>query len=148
MKVIVKKTTAGIGEAGQVIQVKDGYARNFLIPQGIAQPATGENLRHLSRMKSTRDKQKDHLLKRAEGLRERVSGVLLTITKKVGEHERLFGTVTTSEIAEALAGKGIQVERRIIQIPEPIKSLGTYPVHLKIHGQVQATVNVEVVPQQ
>jgi large subunit ribosomal protein L9 len=145
MKVIVLRTTPTVGEAGQVVNVKDGYARNYLIPQGIAQPATGQNIKHLEGLKAARSKRKDHLLKTAEELGRKISGLSVTIHKQVGENDRLFGTVTHMDIAEALGAAGVEVDRRRIVVAEPIKSLGEYTVTVKLHALVQVPVKVNVV---
>ena len=145
MKVIVLRTTPTVGEAGQVISVKDGYARNYLIPQRIAQPATGQNLKHLAGLKVARSKRKDHLLKVAEEAGQKLAGVAVTVRKQVGENDRLFGTVTHMDVAEALASQGIDVDRRKIVIKDPIKSLGEYTVTVKLHALVQVPIKVDVV---
>jgi large subunit ribosomal protein L9 len=145
MKVIVRKSVSGLGEAGQVISVKDGYARNYLIPHGMVQPATGETLKGLANLKSFKEKKLDHLVKKAGETAARLAGVTITIAKPVGEGDRLFGTVTSMEIAQALAAQGLEVDRKIIHIQDPIKTLGSYTVIVKLHAQVQAPLKLEVV---
>jgi large subunit ribosomal protein L9 len=145
MKVILRKSNPQLGEAGSVVQVKDGFARNYLIPQGIAQPATGENLRYLANLKSFRAKKQDHLQQQAEEMAAKLNGVTISVAKKTGEGDRLFGTVTHTEIADALAAKGVEVDRRKIVVADPIKTLGTYTVTVKLRGQVQAAIQVDVV---
>ncbi len=145
MKVILRKSNPQLGEAGSVVQVKDGFARNFLIPQGIAQPATGENLKYLANLKGFREKKYDHLQRQAEELAGQLNGMTISVAKKAGEGDRLFGTITHAEIAAALAAKGVEVDRRKIMVADPIKSLGTYTVTVKLRGQVQAAVQLEVV---
>jgi large subunit ribosomal protein L9 len=145
MKVILTKDLASLGEEGQVVQVKDGYARNYLFPQGLAMPATGKNVKYLKHLETSREKQKSRRLKDADNLAEQISRISVTIAKPVGEHDRLFGTVTAIEIAEALQGEGLEVDRRKIVIPDPIKSLGIYNVIVKLHQDVQAQLKVWVV---
>ncbi len=146
MKVILKKSMPDLGEPGQVIQVKDGFARNYLIPKGIAQPATGQNLKHLTNLKGLQDKRKTKLLRDAEDLSGRIAQISLTIAKPVGENDRLFGTVTPMEVAEALAAQGIEVDKRKILIQDPIKSLGEYTIDVKLHADVHAPLKLQVVP--
>ncbi len=145
MKIILRKSNPQLGEAGSVVQVKDGFARNFLIPQGIAQPATGENLKYLANLKGFREKKYDHLQRKAEELAGQLNGMTISVAKKAGEGDRLFGTITHAEIAAALAAKGVEVDRRKIVVADPIKSLGTYTVTVKLRAQVQAAVQLEVV---
>ncbi len=145
MKVILRKSVPKFGEVGQVIEVKDGFARNYLLPQGLAQPATGESLKGLANLRNFKEKKKDHLVKKAGEFSERLAGVTVTIAKPVGEGDRLFGTVTAMEIAAALGKQGLEVDRRTIQITEPIKTLGSYTVTVKLHAQVQAPLKLEVV---
>ncbi len=145
MKVILRKSVPGIGEPSQVIQVKDGFARNYLIPQGLAAPATGENIRHLENLKGMQSKRKDILLKGAQETAEKIAALTLTLAKPAGENERLFGTITPMEVAEALAGKGLEVDRRRIIIGDPIKNLGAYTIQVKLHARVSAPLKIEVV---
>jgi large subunit ribosomal protein L9 len=142
MKVILRSTVAYLGEPGQVVSVKDGFARNWLIPQGLANPATGGTLRYLDSAKSARDKRQAHVVRQATAIAEAV----VTIRKQVGENDRLFGTVTSMEIADELGKRGLEVDRRTIAISDPIKMLGSYTVTVRLHAQVQVPLKVEVVP--
>lgn len=148
MKVILRETVPDLGEEGQVVRVKDGYARNYLIPRGMAQPASGKNLKNLGNINAYRQLKKDRLLREAEQLAEKISEISLSIPKPVGESDRLFGTVTQMEIAEALEKKGLEVDKRKILIQDPIKSVGEYTVAVKLHAQVQAPLKIEVIEEE
>ncbi len=145
MEIILRQDYQGLGKTGDVVKVKDGYARNFLIPKGIAYIATKENKKRLEnelKVKSWRV-EKEKLA--AEELAKKLANVSCTIPVQVGEEDKLFGSVTSQNIAEALAAQGIEVDRRKIQLDEPIKSLGIYSVPIKLHPEVEATVKVWVV---
>ena len=145
MEIILRQDYEGLGIAGEIVKVKDGFARNFLIPKGVAYLATEANKkRHESDLKQldmrmTRDK------KAAEELSEKLKNVSCTITVQVGEEDKLFGSVTSLNIAESLASQGFDIEKRKIILEEPIKSLGIYSVPVKLHAEVEATVKVWVV---
>lgn len=145
MDIILRQDYEGLGEAGEIVTVKDGFGRNFLIPKGIAYIATEANkkrheadLKQLS-MRQARDK------KAAEELAEKLKNVSCTITVQVGEEDKLFGSVTALNIAESLASQGFEIDRRKILLEEPIKSLGIYSVPVKLHTEVEGTVKVWVV---
>ncbi|MCD6377179.1 MAG: 50S ribosomal protein L9 [Caldisericaceae bacterium] len=145
MEIILRRDYQGLGKTGDVVKVKDGYARNFLIPKGIAYLASKENKKRLEnelKLKSWRV-EKEKLA--AEELAKKLANVSCTIPVQVGEEDKLFGSVTSQNIAEALAAQGIEVDRRKIQLEEPIKSLGIYSVPIKLHSEVEATVKVWVV---
>lgn len=145
MEIILRQDYQGLGKTGDVVKVKDGYARNFLIPKGIAYLASKENKKRLEnelKLKSWRV-EKEKLA--AEELAKKLTNVSCTIPVQVGEEDKLFGSVTSQNIAEALAAQGIEVDRRKIQLEEPIKSLGIYSVPIKLHSEVEATVKVWVV---
>ena len=145
MKVILREEYKGLGEAGEIVVVKDGYARNFLIPRGVAYPDTPafkqryENEVKQATLRQSRDK------KKAEDMAKALENVSCTITVQVGEEDKLFGSVTSQNIAEALAKQGYEVDRRKIMLEDPIKSLGIYSVPIKLHSEVEATVKVWVV---
>ena len=145
MKVILNKSVDRLGEEGEIVQVKDGFARNFLIPQGLALPATGKNIQYFKNLELDQEKQKGRHFREAGEFSQKLEQISVTVTKPVGEHDRLFGTVTAMEIAEALKKEGLEVDRRKIEIPDPIKSLGIYNVIIKLHPEVQAQLKVWVV---
>ncbi|MHB2147543.1 50S ribosomal protein L9 [Calditrichota bacterium LG25] len=145
MEIILRQDYQNLGKTGDVVKVKDGYARNYLIPKGIAYIATKENKKRLEnelKVKSLRV-EKEKLA--ADELAKKLANVSCTIPVQVGEEDKLFGSVTSQNIADALAAQGINVDRRKIQLEEPIKSLGIYSVPIKLHPEVEATVKVWVV---
>ena len=145
MKVILTEEIRGLGTRGDVISVKDGYARNYLIPKNLAREATPGNLKSIEQERKKwallSQQEKDTAQKAAEA----VKGVKITIQKRVGEAGQLFGSVTANEIADALEAKGIQVDKRRIELAHGIKSIGTHEVDVRLHREVTAHVQVEVV---
>lgn len=145
MKVVLRQDVDHLGARGQVVEVAAGFARNYLLPKGLALEATPGNLKTLElRSKAWAAREERHV-EQAREVASRLSAVRLTVAKKAGEHDTLYGSVTAAEIAERLAALGFQVDRRRIQLPEPIKSLGTYSVPVRIHREVVAEVAVEVI---
>jgi large subunit ribosomal protein L9 len=148
MKIILTKDVEALGMAGQIFDVTKGYARNYLIPQGFAVEATARNLK---RMEGERQKVEDRLLKakdEAERARDKIAEVVLTIPQKVGEEDKLYGSVTTMDIAAHLEKQGISIDRRKIHLDKPIKSLGEFDIPVKLHPEVSAAVKVVVVPEE
>lgn len=145
MKVILRQNYETLGQVGEVVDVKDGYAKNFLIPRGIAYVALKGNLRTLEEEKVNFDKKKQKEVSAAEGLAAELEKVSISIPVQVGEEDKIFGTVTTQMIADALAEKGFEVDKKKIDIEEPIKSLGIYGVNIKLHQNVSAKIKVWVV---
>lgn len=145
MKIILKQDYENLGSAGEIIDVKDGYARNYLIPRGVAVTATKRNMRVLEEeMKmAERRKSKDRIL--AEHLAAELSAVSLTAAVSVGEDDKLFGSVTSQTIAELLKEKGYDIDKKKILLSEPIKALGIYTVSVKLHTEVSADVRIWVV---
>jgi len=147
MKVILRQDFETLGEAGKVLTVKDGYARNYLIPRGIAFEASDRALRLFEQDKLRLNARKNREIKLAEELKAKLDGVSVTATVPVGEEDRVFGSVTTQDIADMLAAKGFEIDKRKIFLDEPIKALGFYEVPVKLHGEVQAAIKVWVVKQ-
>ena len=145
MKVILRQNTEGLGQIGQMIDVKDGYARNFLIPRKLAYPALEGNIRALEEEKKTLSKKKEQELAAAETLAAGLEKVSVTIPVQVGEEDKIFGSVTTQMISDALKEKGHEIDKRKIEIEEPIKALGIYSVSIKLHPNVSAKIKVWVV---
>ena len=145
MKVILRQDYEALGKVGEVVTVKDGYARNFLIPQKIAIMANPHNMRILEEEQKRLEKQKDKDRRQAEGLAKELETVSLTATVSVGEEDRVFGSVTAQTIAELLKEKGYDIDKRKILLDEPIKALGIYSVSLKLHADVEAKVRLWVV---
>ena len=146
MKIILADDVCGLGHRGDTVSVKPGYARNFLFPQGLAWEATTANTRRLTEEKKKYDEKTLREKAVAEEVSRKVEGLRLVVTKKAGEGDVLYGSVTPSEIADALAAQGIQVDRRRVELAEPIKRLGEHTVHVRFHRDVVAEVVVEVQP--
>jgi large subunit ribosomal protein L9 len=145
MKVILRQDFETLGKIGEVVDVKDGYARNFLFPRGLAYAALKGNIRALDEEKKSVEKRNLQELKAAEALASELETVSVTIPVQVGEEDKIFGTVTTQMIADALKEKGHDIDKRKVEIEEPIKALGIYGVNLKIHQNVNAKIKVWVV---
>jgi len=145
MKVILRKEHEKLGQIGSVVDVKDGYARNFLIPKGLAYPATEGSVRALEEEKKQAGQRVAKELKGSEKLASNLEKVSITLQMKVGEEEKLFGSVTSQMIADSLKEKGFEIDKRIIDLEEPIKALGIYSVPVKLHPSVTAKVKVWVV---
>jgi large subunit ribosomal protein L9 len=145
MKIILRQMVEGLGEAGDILNVKDGFARNYLIPQKAAVEATAKNIRMLdeeNKMNARRE-QKDK--KQADILAEELEKISITATVAVGEEDRVFGSVTSQTIAELLHKKGYEIDKRKVVLDEPIKALGVYTVPIKLHSEVEAKIRVWVV---
>ncbi len=145
MEIILRKDYENLGEAGKVLKVKDGFARNFLIPRGIAFPATPDFLKRYENEQKQATLQIRREKKKAEEFAKAMENISCTISVQVGEEDRLFGSVTSQNIADELAKQGIQVDKRKILLDEPIKSLGIYSVPVKLHPEVETSVKVWVV---
>jgi large subunit ribosomal protein L9 len=145
MKVILRKEVESLGNVGDIIEVKAGYARNYLIPRGFALKADKQNIKLLE------DEQQKVLLKiskdkkSAQKMAEKLNTVSCTATVTVGEEDRVFGSVTTQEIADLLKDKGFEIDRKKIILDEPIKALGIYDIPIKLHSEVEAKIKVWVV---
>ena len=145
MKVILKEDVQGVGNIGDVLEVARGYARNYLLPRNKAAEATGRNLKAVDHAKRVIAEKAKKEKAEVEEYAKKVSATAVTITVQVGKDDKLFGSVTTKDIAEALAAKGIEVDKRKIHLDHPIKELGAGAVSIKLHSQVTATVHVTVV---
>ena len=146
MKVILTEEIRGLGTRGDVVTVKDGYARNYLIPKNLAQEATKGNLNAIEHQRRKWALLAQEEKNAAQKQADRVKGVKIQIEKRVGEHGHLFGSVTANEIADALLEKGIEVDKRRIELASPIKNIGLHDVEVRLHRDVTATIQVEVVP--
>ncbi len=147
MKVILKSDIKGLGGMGEVVSVKDGYARNFLLPKGLVTEANPKNIRALEHEQKKIQDAARKLKAGAEALASRIASMTVTITAKAGEEEKLFGSITNKDISEALKAEGLDIDRKRILLDEPIKRLGSYTVGVKVHPDVTAQVNVSVVPE-
>ena len=145
MRVVLKTNVPGLGKGGDVVVVKDGYARNHLIPKGLALTATDKNERRLKHDQEVIAGRIKKELAEAGTLAQRIAAISLTIAKRVGENERLFGSVTTKEIEDALREEGVVMDRRNILLEQPLKQLGVYDVPVRLHSEVTATLKVWVV---
>lgn len=145
MKVILRKNFDQLGKVGEVVNVKDGYARNFLIPRQIAYQATAGNIRALEEEKKQIQKREAKELEEAQKLAVELEKVSVTIPVKVGEEDKIFGTVTNQMIVDALKEKGFEIDKRKVEITEQIKSLGIYTVSVKLHSNVTAAIKTWVV---
>jgi large subunit ribosomal protein L9 len=144
MKVIFIKDMKGQGKKGQVKEVSEGYAQNFLLPRGIARPATDGNMKTLDNQKAAEDRRKQEEKAEAEALAKKLEAEVTELKAKSGEGGRLFGAITSKQIAEALAAKGMKVDKRKIELDEPIRTLGVTQVTVKVHPEVKATLKVQV----
>ena len=145
MKVILKEDIPKLGRMGQTVDVARGYGRNYLIPQGKAILATSKNLKSLEHERMLIQRKADLARKEAEGLAGKIKGMTLTLTRKVVEEDKLYGSVSVSDIAQALEEAGVEIERKLIKLDEPIKSLGEFKVAIKAYHDVTAELTVQVV---
>jgi len=148
MQVILKEEIEKLGGVGDMVEVKRGYARNYLIPRDLAVEATPNNLKRFEHQKRIVASRLDKLKKASATLADKISEASVTLRHQVGEDEKIFGTVTNMEIAEALKAQGIEVDRRKISLAEPIKRLGEYTATVKLPGEVSAEVKVEVMAEE
>jgi large subunit ribosomal protein L9 len=144
IEVILKEHVEHLGRRGEVVKVADGYARNFLLPRQLALAVTPENKRQITREKTKAEARDAEELTQAQALQTRLEAVEVVIGRRVGEHDTLYGSVTTSDVAEALAAKSLTVDRRKIQLADPLKTLGEHLVPVKLHRDVVANVKVRI----
>ena len=145
MEIILREDVQHVGKAGEVVKVKDGYARNFLLPKGLAYPATEGNKKRIA-FEADRLAQKRAIEKQAaEGEAAQLAGVTLTFPMKVGEEEKLYGSVTAGDIQRRLEDQGIHVDKRKVDLAEPIRALGEFRVGIKVHAEVRPEIVVVVV---
>ena len=145
MKIILVENIERLGKAGDVVSVKEGYARNFLIPAKKARPATEANMKLADALKKKVAAEEAKKTGEAKAMADKISGLSLTIAAQAGEEEKLFGAVSSETIAAALAEEGITVDKRDIILDEPIKKLGVYQLVVKVHPEVKANLRVWVV---
>lgn len=145
MEVILKEDVANLGKIGDVIRVRDGYARNYLLPRGLVLEANKKNLKTFEHHKKIVGDQKQKILRHAQMAGDQLSGVALVIPMKVGEEGRLFGSVTNIHIEKALKAKGLEIDRRKIQLAEPIKNAGDYEVPVRLSADLTVALKVSVV---
>ncbi|MCB9556430.1 MAG: 50S ribosomal protein L9 [Deltaproteobacteria bacterium] len=145
MQLILREDVKSLGQSGDVVTVKDGYGRNYLIPRGLAVPASARQVARLEHDKRVISQREQKLLRSAEAVRDRLEQLSINISKRVGEEQRLFGSVTAREIVDALAAQGVTIDRKAIQLDEPIRALGTHDVPVRLRRDVTATLKVSVV---
>ena len=144
MEVILEQDVEKLGTRGQVVAVADGFARNFLFPRKLAVPATPANRKRLEQLRATLVRQEAKEKADAELLAKQLAGVTLTLARKAGETDQLFGSVTAPDVAEALAAKGFQVDKRKIALDEPVKVLGEFDIPLRLHREVSVNIRLQV----
>ena len=147
MEVILNKTIDNLGLEGELVNVKPGYARNYLIPQQIAMPINKQNLARLQQQKEAIEARLEKERKEAGTLADKLSNVTIEIARRVGDEDRLFGSVTSADIADKLKEKGITIDRRTILLNDPIKSLGDTKVMIKVGYQLNTEITVQVIPE-
>lgn len=144
MQIILQEDIEKLGARGQVVEVAEGYARNFLLPRKLALEATPNNMKRLENMRAVFAKREATEKESAQKLAELLAGVTLTLSRKAGENDQLFGSVTSSDIAEALAAQSYNIDKRKIELADPIKLVGEYQVPVKLHREVNTTVKLIV----
>jgi len=147
MEVILREHIDNLGRRGEIVKVADGYARNYLLPRKLALLPTEGNKKHIERERVKFEAKEAEERKVAEALRDRLANVEIVIARKVGETEALYGSVTTADIAEALAAKGFDIDRRKLQLADPIKKVGEFNIALRLHRDVTTQLKVKVVPE-
>jgi large subunit ribosomal protein L9 len=145
MEVILREHVDHLGKRGEIVKVSDGYARNYLLPRKLALPATEGNKKHVERERKIMETREAEDKSQAEAIAARLSTIDITIARRVGETEQLYGSVTAADIAEFLKAKGFDVDRRKLILPEPIKMIGEHDVPLKLHREVTTLLKVKVV---
>jgi len=145
MEVILRDHVEKLGKRGEIVKVSDGYARNYLLPRKLALPATEGNRKHVERERKIMETREAEDKSQAEAIASRLSTIDITIARRVGDTEQLYGSVTASDIAEFLKTKGFEIDRRKLILPEPIKTIGEHDVPLKLHREVTAPLKVKVV---
>jgi large subunit ribosomal protein L9 len=148
MEVILRQTVKDVGRAGEIITVKNGYGRNYLIPRGLAYVATKANKRRVDAEAIRRAQQAESDRDDAEILAEKLASLSIEFTVKAGEGDKLFGSITSGDIAEQLAERGYQIDKRTIVLDEPIKMIGIYKVPVRIHHDVHAEVRIWVIKEE
>ncbi|MDQ3991447.1 MAG: 50S ribosomal protein L9 [Actinomycetota bacterium] len=146
MRIILQRPVDKLGEPGDLVEVADGYARNYLVPRGFAQPATKGAVTHAQRLRERRDERSRRALGEAEALAARLTATRVRLASQAGEDGKLFGSITAPQVAEELSrAVGQDIDRRKVHLVDPIRSLGAHEVRVHVHPEVNATVTVEVV---
>jgi large subunit ribosomal protein L9 len=145
MKVILKEDVKHVGKMGQIVDVADGYARNYLVPKGLVTEASTKNIKFLEHEKRIIQEKSKKIRNSAQDLAHRISSLTISIKAKAGEEGKLFGSITTMDVAEALQKEGVEIDKKKISLEEPIKRLGSYTVNIKLHPDVSAPLNIQIV---
>ena len=145
MEIILQEDVENLGQIGDVVKVRDGFARNYLLPRGLALEANRRNLRVLEHQKRLTAAKKERALSQAQTLGAQLAALTVVVTARAGEEDRLFGSVTNLDIEKALKAQGVEVDRKKILLAEPLKQLGTYTVPVQLSGGVRGNVTVQVV---
>ena len=145
MEVILKEDIANVGKIGEVVRVRDGYARNYLLPRGLVLMANKKNLKTFEHQKKLVADQKEKVMRQAQGAADQLTSVALVISMKAGEEGRLFGSVTNMQLEKALKAKGLNVDRRKIHLDEPIKTVGEYEVPVRLAADLTVSLKISVV---
>lgn len=147
MQVILMEKIANLGSLGEIVNVKAGFARNYLVPQKKAKIANKSNIEEFEKIRAELEKVEAETVQAAEARKEKLDGMELTIEVRAGQEGKLFGSVTNHEIAEAVSAQGVEVERREIRMPEgPIRNIGDYEIGIHLHTDVDATIKIAVIP--
>ena len=147
MEIILRQAVENLGSPGDVVKVKSGYARNYLLPHGLAYEATPGNLKRIQQERDRLDAAENERRGAAQGIAEKLEQVSLTFSARVGEEGKLFGSVTATDVAAQLEAQGFHIEKRQIDLHEPIKALGVYRVPIRLHADVKPEVRVWVIKQ-
>lgn len=148
MKVILQRDVKGLGKAGQVVEAADGYARNFLIPRGLAAPASDGNLKQLRQQQRLQDRRAAQELKAAQSAAQALTGKTLVVKARTGEGGRLYGSVTNGDIAAAVKQQyGLKIDRRKIELDEPLRQLGRFQVPVRLHPEITVEIDIEIAPE-
>ena len=145
MKIILKKDIEKLGKAGEIIEAKRGYARNYLIPNGSAVEATNANMKVYEQERRAIEQKQQQEIEAAQAFATKLNGFSITATVQVGEEDKVFGAVTSQNLADLLLEKGVELDRKKIVLDEPLKALGVFEVPVKLHAQVEAQIKVWVV---
>ncbi|MBI5070059.1 MAG: 50S ribosomal protein L9 [Deltaproteobacteria bacterium] len=144
MKVILREDVDNLGKGGELVEVRPGYGRNFLIPRGLAVLANAKNVRELEHQKKVAEAKAAKLKQSAEAVAKRLAETPISLTRKVGEQDKLYGSVTALDVVEALAARGLQIDRRSVDLAEPLKTVGDHEVPVKLHREVIGKVKVKI----
>ena len=147
MKLILREDVENLGKGGELVDVKPGYGRNFLLPRGLAVAANPKNVRELDHQKKIAEAKAAKLKASAQAVAKRLADTPVVLKRKVGEQDKLYGSVTALDIVEALAARGLQLDRRTVDLAEPIKTVGDFEVPVKLHREVVGAAKVKVEPE-